>query len=82
MTTLNARCTQKIECNWAADLQNEQETLCEAAKILIYNFRVLTVFTILALLGFIFIVVKIHKSDEAPKRKKAKLLIGYLALIS
>ena len=79
---LPTRCTQKIECDWAADIQSKQKTLCEAAYILIYNFRVLTAFTIIALIGFIWIVVKIHKSDEAPKRKKAKLLIGYLALIS
>ena len=81
---LNTRCAQKIECNWAADIQNKQWTpcFCEAAILTIYNCRVMTAFAIIALIGFIYIIIKIHKSDEAPKRKKAKLLIGYLALIT
>jgi len=56
--------------------------LCKAIKIAQVNFKTITAFSFASTLAFLTLTIKIHLSNEIPGRKKLKLLIAYLALIS
>lgn len=76
------RCAKQVSCNWPSDVEDLAEPICKATNILISNYRLMTALSGVATIIFAVIVYMIHKRDEVKTRKTAKLIIGYLALIS